>query len=117
MILLHCCFINGRVPARHAEPRKEADLAVLSQDASLAALNNFPFTVQTRCPILGQCHVRYILRPGTGCIWPTVNPLTCPNSGRAASSNNTVMSYSGCGSKQHELRNATPTLSVPAALK
>jgi hypothetical protein len=40
------------------EPRKEEDLAVLSQDASLAALNNFPFTVQTRCTILGQCHVR-----------------------------------------------------------
>jgi len=73
------------------EPRKGADLAVLSQDASLAALNNFPFTVQTRCTILGQCHVGQILRPGTGCIWPTVNPLTCPNSGRAASSNNSVM--------------------------
>jgi hypothetical protein len=60
-------------------------------NASLAALNNFPFTVQTRCTILGQCHVRQILRPGTGCIWPTVTPLTCPNSGRAASSNSTVM--------------------------
>jgi predicted amidohydrolase YtcJ len=40
------------------EPGKEADLAVLAQDASLAALNNFPFTVQTRCTILGQRHVR-----------------------------------------------------------